>query len=126
MQCFLLTKDLMFSSQASGAVSSAGMESKLVSTPEQISEQEPCVVVLDLTMPGLDVDATVAALQKNPAAKLIAVGPHVHAAKLAAAGQAGWQLRDVQRAGQSRIGKSAVDAERRLTLLRRQPTERIV
>lgn len=89
MQCFLLTKDLMFSSQASGAVSSAGMESKLVSTPEQISEQEPCVVVLDLTMPGLDVDATVAALQKNPSAKLIAVGPHVHAAKLAAAGQAG-------------------------------------
>lgn len=74
----------MFTSQASGAATSAGCETKSVAEAGAISADETHIVVLDLTMPSLDIGSTVCLLKENKA-KVVAVGPHVHEAKLAAA-----------------------------------------
>lgn len=88
MKCFLLSRDLMFTSQATGAANAAGCETQTVGNLDQVTADEPHVVVLDLTLPGLDIASTVEGLKKN-SAKVIAVGPHVHEANLAAAQEAG-------------------------------------
>ena len=88
MKCFLLSRDLMFSSQATGAANSAGFETSTVPSIDQIGIDESHVVILDLTSPGLDIAATVTSLKQTQAI-VIAVGPHVHEAKLAAAQAAG-------------------------------------
>ena len=88
MKCFLLSRDLMFSSQATGAANAAGFETSTVPSIDGIALEEPHVVILDLTSPGLDVASTVASLKQTQAI-VVAVGPHVHEAKLSAAQEAG-------------------------------------
>lgn len=89
MQCFLMSRDLMFSSQATSAAKAAGLESRTVASSEQIVCAEEHMVILDLTLPGLNIPETVAALKQNAKTIIIAVGPHVHEAKLSAANDAG-------------------------------------
>jgi DNA-binding response OmpR family regulator len=91
MQCFLLSRDLMFSSQASGAARAAGCDTKTIGSVEQIDSTKPKLVILDLTMPGLNVSEVVSSL-KQIGAKVIAVGPHVHEEKLKVANEAGCDL----------------------------------
>ena len=88
MQCFILSRDLMFSSQASGAASAVGLSVSTVSAVGQIESSELSIVVLDLTTPGIDILATVESL-KVAGARVVSVGPHVHEAKLTAATEAG-------------------------------------
>lgn len=79
----------MFSSQATGAAKSAGLEPQTIGQPGQVESRDRCVVVLDLTNPGMDIAATVASLKEHDSSTIVAVGPHVHEAKLTAATEAG-------------------------------------
>jgi len=86
--CFVFSKDLMFSSQISAAAKSAGLVTKTVLGLEQVTGESTYYVVLDLTIPGLDIADAVETL-KDAGATVIAVGPHVHEAKLELAKESG-------------------------------------
>ena len=88
MECFLLSRDLMFTSQLSGAASSAGCTPRVVGSLEQIRCEEPHFVVLDLGLPDLNISTAVQAMRQNDAT-VIAVGPHVREEQLSAATEAG-------------------------------------
>lgn len=88
MQCFVWSTDLMFASQATGAANSAGMETKTVADLGPIAAEGTHIVILDLTTIGLGIADAVTSL-KQRGAVIIAVGPHVHEAKLSAARDAG-------------------------------------
>ena len=91
MKCYLLSRDLMFSSQANGAAGQAGFETQTIGDVEGVVNTEPSVTILDLTMPGLDIAAVVRDLSER-GTKIIAVGPHVQGEKLEAAQTAGADL----------------------------------
>lgn len=86
--CFVFSKDLMFSSQISGAAKSAGFDTKTVLGIDQVNSDSTHYVVLDLTIPSLDIADAVRTL-KDGGATVIAVGPHVHEAKLELARESG-------------------------------------
>ena len=88
MQCFILSQDLMFSSQVSGAAKAAGLDAKTIGNASQISSDRPHVIVVDLTLAGLDI----AAVTSSADARVVAVGPHVHEGKLNAAAEAGCRV----------------------------------
>lgn len=87
-QCFVLSRDLMFSAQVSGAARSAELDVRTVGGVEQVEPAPSVVVILDLSMPGVNVAETVALLREQGAC-VIAVGPHVQEARLRAAADAG-------------------------------------
>ena len=89
-----LTQDLMFSSRASGAAERLGVELVAVATAAAALEKceaEPVrLVLIDLTLPGLDLATLAAQLKASPSTpKLCAYAPHVHENRLDAARQAG-------------------------------------
>jgi len=94
----LLSTDLMVVSRVQGAATKAGTTLRSVSTATQAAEQiragSEALLVIDLSVPGLDIAAFVAKLEASEGAELriIAFGPHVHANRLAAAEQAGCDL----------------------------------
>ena len=87
--CFVLSRDLMFASQVTGGIQANGLTAKSVANASQIPTDQPCIVILDLTIPGLDIAAVVAELRENAGIRVVAVGPHVHEGKLQAATDAG-------------------------------------
>lgn len=89
MPSYYLTNDLFFSSRVTGAAQRLGVDLRVVGSVDKISRECP-LVLLDLTLPNLDVAATVQAIKERfPAAKVVAYGPHVHEGVLAAATAAG-------------------------------------
>ena len=92
MHVTLLSNDLMTASQIEAAVRSAGGEFSVATTvaaPTDDDENSVDVVVLDLSTTG-DVAGTVSRFRELAAPpRIIAFGPHVHTAKLAAAKEAG-------------------------------------
>lgn len=95
MNALLLTRDLMFSSQLTGAAMQVGARLTTIGEVEAVvrhaAEQPGVLVFLDLATPGIDVASTVAQLREQAprAGAIIAFGPHVHAERLAAAREAG-------------------------------------
>jgi CheY-like chemotaxis protein len=95
MSVLFLTKDLVFSSRLSGLTQASGIELCVVSQADQLvanaSTDQVQLVLLDLSMPGLDPKQLVPQLRRltRPPKAIIAFGPHVHAARLAAAREAG-------------------------------------
>ena len=92
-----MTGDLVISSQARSAAEACGVMLALARTPEELlrltAEQAPRLVVLDLTVPGLDPVALVGQLRQLAAPPtVIAFGPHVREDQLAAAREAGCDL----------------------------------
>ncbi len=99
MFAILLSADLMTASQAQGAAARAGCLLKTVAnsaqllavaTQELANQQQPILLILDLTTPGVDPASLVpqlAALMPRPT--ILAFGPHVHEARLQAAADAG-------------------------------------
>jgi len=91
-----LTNDLMFSSQVMGAAAKLGLKLHLAANSEDAVAKltSQCrLVLVDLTLPGLDLPAVVAAARATaPAAQVVAFGPHVDEQTLAAAEKAGAHL----------------------------------
>ncbi len=94
MPAILLTSDLMTASQAQGAAARAGCPLKTVAGAAALvaeaARQAPTLVIVDLTTPGLDIQALVpqlTELARRP--QILAFGPHVHEARLEAAAAAG-------------------------------------
>lgn len=95
MSALLLTADLACSSKVAGAAARAGAElttaMSVAALFDRMADRPARLVLLDLTAPGLEPAAIVGKLKALPAppAAVIAFGPHVHEAKLAAAAEAG-------------------------------------
>lgn len=90
-----LTRDLLFSSRVTGATANDETQVLVVSTSADllklVSASPVALVLIDLNTPGIDVNHLVPQLNQitgNPGA-ILAFGPHVHRAKLAAAAAAG-------------------------------------
>lgn len=90
----LLSTDLMISSLVSGAV--GPLEATLVTVGTAVSALEAiageeAILVIDLRLSGLDVGKLVASARQAGVSSLqiVAFGPHVHEANLAAAREAG-------------------------------------
>ena len=95
MGVLFLTKDLMFSSRVSACAQSLKMDLSVVADHERLlasaAREQAQLVLLDLSTPGLDTTQLVPQLRQlafSPKA-IIAYGPHVHEAKLAAAQETG-------------------------------------
>ena len=95
MNVVLLTADLMTQSRVEAAALRSAVSLRSVSNPSALAasvvESSAAAVILDLTLPTLDVAASVAELKSLPGVKptIIAFGPHVHEPLLAAAQAAG-------------------------------------
>ena len=95
MAVLLVSGDLMGASRIEGAARLAGVDFRMVGNAD--SAVEVCaagnvpLVMIDLALAGLDVDSLVSRLKNLPngALAIVAYGPHVHEAKLAAAEAAG-------------------------------------
>lgn len=95
MNVLFLSKDLIFSSRVSACARELGIELSIVSEADQClarasSGQAP-LVLLDLSTPSLESGQLVPQLRRlvHPPQAIVAFGPHVHEAKLAAARDAG-------------------------------------
>lgn len=94
MSALLLTADLACSSKASAAAARAGVELNVAMSVAALWEKagslHPDIVILDLTAPGVVPGELIGQLKALASApRVIAFGPHVHEAKLAAAAEAG-------------------------------------
>lgn len=97
MLCWYLTADLLFSSRVTSVAQQLGRQMELLTLPAAVdallndpAASAPNIVLIDLSMPGLDLAALVPRLREiSSSPKIIAYGPHVQAAKLAAAQAAG-------------------------------------
>ena len=95
MSVLLLTADLMVISKAGTAGARTGVAVASVSSADELvtkAEEAPQdLVVLDLSLAGLDIEAVVARLQRleAPPAAIVAFGPHVHEQLLERARAAG-------------------------------------
>lgn len=95
MSGIFLTGDLMFSSRVTGTARQRGIAMAVVGSAEQLLEKVSAgdvnLVVLDLSVAGLDVAETIARLRQGGGEKttVVAYAPHVHEEKLAAAVEAG-------------------------------------
>jgi DNA-binding NarL/FixJ family response regulator len=96
MQCILLSPDLMFSSRVLGAAKSIGLPLKIVPAITGLAGSltaETRLLIIDLTIPALDlVQIMQSVREQSPSARVIAFGPHVDEAALAAAGAAGCEV----------------------------------
>jgi len=90
-----LTKDLLFSSRVAGVAQSRKIELSVVSEADQLLTHayanQAELVLLDLTTSSCDPKNLVSQLRRlaRPPKAIVAFGPHVHEAKLAAAEEVG-------------------------------------
>lgn len=88
----LISRDVFFASKVTGTAQALGLTMRCLA-PEQLADSlhgpDVGVVILDLDCPGV-TPAEVAAAASGQTIRLIAFGPHVHEAKLAAAKEAGF------------------------------------
>lgn len=94
MLIVFLTNDLVFPSRVRGAADKIGARFETAANADSLIaklEAEPAVVILDLNAPAVDAASLVPRLKSlaAPPLGIIAFGPHVHEAKLAAAEAAG-------------------------------------
>jgi hypothetical protein len=95
MQILLISPDLVIQSRVAAAAARAGLQPPRVIDWQEASRLEGGVpylcAILDLSIQGLDVARTVAALRERlaPGKSTVAFAPHVHTARLAAAREAG-------------------------------------
>jgi CheY-like chemotaxis protein len=95
MHFLLLSPDLMLISAAQGAASRRHAELSVAATPaaalEMLTARPSALIVIDLRTPALDIHTLVESVRSRAAtpAAIMACGPHVHEASLAAAAAAG-------------------------------------
>jgi len=97
MDICLLSSDLFYASQLKGIVQQLGLSLAQAATPAELLSRRTAtnagndVVLIDLSVSDLDLDDLVSKLREGPSEPkaILAYGPHVAAAKLAAARKAG-------------------------------------
>jgi DNA-binding response OmpR family regulator len=95
MSIVLLSGDLLVVSRVAGAAAEFGAKLDSATTVEQAasacSELSADILIVDLATPALDIAALAAAVRSaaDGKPKIVAFGPHVHEARLAAAREAG-------------------------------------
>lgn len=95
MAVVLLSGDLMGASRIDGAARLAGVSYRMVSSVDAAvaacAESEATLLLVDLATPAIDVAALVERAKSQPhrTMTIVAYGPHVHEAVLAAAESAG-------------------------------------
>ncbi len=94
MAALLLTADLMAASKVAGASARSGVSVTIASSPADFLAKAAAatfaLMILDLTVAGVDLADFVPRLKSlTPTPIVLAYGPHVHEARLAAATQAG-------------------------------------
>jgi DNA-binding NarL/FixJ family response regulator len=96
MTFWYLTNDLMFSSRFVGMAERSGHTVVMAAAPTLLidrlaqSPEEPATMIIDLTLPDLDIADVVPRVRKAaPLARVVAYGPHVQVNLLAAAQAAG-------------------------------------
>ncbi|MGI9430051.1 MAG: hypothetical protein ACR2NM_15435 [Bythopirellula sp.] len=95
MRIVLLTQDLMIGARVEGVARQLGLSMRNVAQPQAAiaaAEDKDCrLLLIDLRTPGLDIADLVQAIRaaRGPALPIVASGPHVHEANLAAATAAG-------------------------------------
>jgi DNA-binding NarL/FixJ family response regulator len=95
MPVYYLTGDLLFSSRVSGAAANLGVDLQVVGSVTKLLECAAAavdckLVLIDLTLSSLELDAAVQAIRERmPQARIVAYGPHVQEALLTAAAAAG-------------------------------------
>lgn len=90
----LLTDDLIFSTKVTGTADAVGCRVTVTDDVERAAElcraEPPRCILLDLSVPGLEIDAVVQRLRAASAgAPVIAYGSHVDRQRLEAASRAG-------------------------------------
>lgn len=95
MAALLLTSDLACGAKFTAAGQRVGCQAQTAASPaallERMAQARPGLVAIDLNLPGLVPGELVASLRAAPAppTTILAFGPHVHEARLAAAAAAG-------------------------------------
>lgn len=95
MNVVLLSRDLMLLSRTQGAANKAGVTLRNATSDDQANnwaaDSECCGIIVDLRTPGLKIAELVADLRnsRGDALAVVACGPHVQEASLAAAREAG-------------------------------------
>lgn len=95
MTVWYLTDDLMFSSRVLSHAERAGHAVIMLASPAMLADRiqqadSPQLVIIDLSVPGLEIASLVTAVRAAaPGAHILAYAPHVHVDKLAAAQAAG-------------------------------------
>lgn len=94
MHVLYLTKDLIFSSRVCSLARAAGITIDVSSSIDaSLTKGDTALVIIDLGLPQLDIAAAVCQLRETARdVKIMAYGPHVDAAMLAAAERAGCDL----------------------------------
>ncbi|MDA7977218.1 MAG: hypothetical protein MPJ50_00450 [Pirellulales bacterium] len=96
MTALLLTNNLLFSSQVSGAASRVGMTLRTIASVDNFSDavNNASVVLIDLSLPGISIVDLMAEARSStcPPTEIVAFGPHVHEARLQAARDAGCDM----------------------------------
>jgi DNA-binding NarL/FixJ family response regulator len=98
MTVVLLSSDLAVLSRIEGAASRIGEHVRSASSESQAvkfcQENDADILIVDLSMPSLDLAGLVSQLNSNKSLSLriVAFGPHVHEQRLAAAREAGCDL----------------------------------
>jgi CheY-like chemotaxis protein len=96
VSALFLSSDLMFASRLLGAGQALGVPIVVAARPQALAEKlagDCKLVLVDLSLEGLDLPAAVAAIRgAAPSAQIVAFGAHVNEAALAAAEAAGCDL----------------------------------
>lgn len=98
MTVVLLSSDLTVLSRVEGAANRQGKAVQIASTGPQALDRDSAgqaeLLIIDLSLPSLDVEAIVGQLKSKgtAATRIIAFGPHVHEMRLNAARDAGCDL----------------------------------
>lgn len=87
----LLCSDLMMTSSVSGASSAAGRPFIALSGTQQLGDcHDDDLILIDLAMPGLDIQLAAKQLNEQQKDNAVVYGPHVHKGRFEAAQAAGF------------------------------------
>ena len=97
MKCLCLSDDLVFGSKAAHAARAAGYDVRTVGDCRSLLSEpldDVSLILVDLNTPAFDARSVADQLRQegDVTPDMIAIGPHVHEAKLAAARNAGWRV----------------------------------
>lgn len=92
-QVVLLSRDLFFASRIEGVCQRLNAElisvPRVEDLPSRMAGGKVAGILVDLTLPGLEMEAVIAALPEENRPRVAAFGPHVAERQLAAAREAG-------------------------------------